>query len=189
MLAVCGACSKPGLAPAGDLLSFASPKESKQRKGEPAVCVPSLRYGQPAVLAAGGGPLELATLKQSRALIHLQLRSSAQPEGPGRQKTAKSKRLVALCATLHPARAKQSAATLPAVEAGLSSAAGCGKRAGDCLSEASSSQPPQAASSARNRAAALSSARLFFAYFLLAKQKKVSRPPGRDPACTVQQSK
>jgi len=25
-------------------------------------------------------------------------------------------------------------------------------------------------------------ARLFFAYFLLAKQKKVSRPPGRDPA-------
>ncbi|BCO26525.1 hypothetical protein MIZ03_1408 [Rhodoferax lithotrophicus] len=166
--------SKPGLAPAGDSLSFASPKESKQRKGEPTVCVPSLRYGQPAVLAAGGGPLELATLKQSRALIHLQLRSSAQPEGPEGQRTAKSKRLVAWCATSPPARAKQSAATLPAVEAGLSSAADCGKRAGDCLSEASSSQPPQSASSARNRVAALPSARLFFAYFLLAKQKKVS---------------
>ena len=81
------------------------------------------------------------------------------------------------------ARAKQSAATLPAVEAGLSSAAGCGKRAGDCLSEASSSQPPQTASSARNRVAALPSARLLFAHFLLAKQEKVSRPPGRDPAC------
>ena len=26
-------------------------------------------------------------------------------------------------------------------------------------------------------------ARLLFAYFLLAKQEKVSRPPGRDPAC------
>jgi hypothetical protein len=71
-------------------------------------------------------------------------------------------------------RAKQSAATLPAVEAGLSSAADCGKRAGDCLSAASSSQPPQAASSARNRAAALPSARLSFAYFSLAKQRKVS---------------
>ena len=46
----------PGLAPAGDLLSFASPKESSQRKGDPAVCVPSLRYGQPAVLDVEGGP-------------------------------------------------------------------------------------------------------------------------------------
>ena len=83
----------------------------------------------------------------------------------------------------HPARAKQSAEGFPAVEAGLSSAADCGKRAGDCLSEASSSQPPQTASSARNRAAALPSARLFFGYLLLAKQKKVTRLPGRDPAC------
>jgi hypothetical protein len=37
-------------------------------------------------------------------------------------------------------------------------------------------------SSARNRGADLTSARLLFAYFLLAKQEKVSRPPGRDPA-------
>ena len=42
--------------PAADSLSFASPKESKQRKGDPTVCVPSLRYGQPAVLDSGGGP-------------------------------------------------------------------------------------------------------------------------------------
>jgi hypothetical protein len=40
--------------PAADLLSFASPKESKQRKGDPTVCDPSLRYGQPAVLAFRG---------------------------------------------------------------------------------------------------------------------------------------
>jgi hypothetical protein len=193
--------SWPGLAPAGELLSFASPKESSQRKGEPAVCVPKQSFGQPAVLAAGGGPLELATLKQSRALIHLHLRSSAQPEGQWEPTTAPSPQLVALRATLlgacdwshpkiicssrlsHLARAKQSAAALAAVEAGLSSAADCGKRAGDCLSEASSSQPPQTASSARNRAAALPSARLSFANFSLAKQRKVSRPPGRDPAC------
>ncbi|BCO28272.1 hypothetical protein MIZ03_3172 [Rhodoferax lithotrophicus] len=83
-------------APAGDSLSFASPKESKQRKGDPAVCVPSLRYGQPAVLAAGGGPLELGyRLKQSRALIHLQLRSSAPIEG------TQVPVLVALRTTLH----------------------------------------------------------------------------------------
>jgi hypothetical protein len=40
-------------APAGDSLSFASPKESKQRKGDPTARVPPLRYGQPAVLAEG----------------------------------------------------------------------------------------------------------------------------------------
>jgi hypothetical protein len=38
-------------------------------------------------------------------------------------------------------------------------------------------------SSAGNREAARTQARLLFAYFLLAKQEKVSRPPGRDPAC------
>ena len=69
----------------------------------------------------------------------------------------------------------------PAVEAGLSSAATGGS--GLALSERSEfSQTPPGASSARNRAAALTSARLLFAYFLLAKQEKVSRPPGRDPA-------
>jgi len=233
----------PGFAPAGELLwglaahagrewpgghslSFASPKERKQRKSEPAVCVPALRFGQPAVLASGRGALELATLKQSRALISLKLCSSAQTEG---RRAAQSARLVALCATLpdcvfaadelachftkphthksalghsllddlrrclNPtrelpkpglvaARAKQSAAALAAVEAGLSSAGAGGKRAGDCLSEASSSQTPPDTSRARHRAAARTSARLFFGYFHLAKQKKVTRPPGRDPA-------
>ncbi len=193
-----GACW-PGFAPAGEALFFASPKKSAQKKSEPAVCVPTLRSGQPAVLASGRGALELASLKQSRALISLKLCSSAQTEGP---RTAQSTRLVALRATLpgllvfvatcsqtffntRPsklARAKQSAERLLAVEAGLSSAAVCGKRAGDCLSEASSSQTPQAASSARHRVAARTSARLFFGYFHLAKQKKVARPPGRNPA-------
>ena|GEM_PF-3605630 len=80
----------PGLAgresPGGDSLSFASPKESKQRKGDPAVCVPSLRYGQPAVLASGGvraNSLHFVSLKQRAALIRLKLRSSAQTEGVG----------------------------------------------------------------------------------------------------------
>ncbi len=73
-------------APAGESLSFASPKESNQRKGDPAVCVPPLRYGQPAVLGESGGPqnsLRCASLRQLRPLSRFPLRSSAQPEGSG----------------------------------------------------------------------------------------------------------
>ena len=47
------------------------------------VWVPSLRHGQPAVLAESGVELELATLRQSLALIRFRLRSSAQPDGWG----------------------------------------------------------------------------------------------------------
>jgi hypothetical protein len=55
-----------------------------------------------------------------------------------------------------------------------------------CLSEASLHAPrlkraPQVARSAAE--GRRQQGRLFFAYFLLATQKKVSRPPGRDPAC------
>ncbi len=46
---------------------------------------PSLRYGQPAVLAENGVELELAALRQSLALIRFRLRSSAQPDGWGGQ--------------------------------------------------------------------------------------------------------
>ena len=72
------------VAPAGDSLSFASPKESKPRKSDPTGCVPSLRCGQPAVLSFAGVSLNsrrFASLKQTRALIRQNLRSSAHPEG------------------------------------------------------------------------------------------------------------
>ena len=69
------------VAAAGDQLSFASPKESRQRKGDPGVCVPPLRCGHLAVLASSGVELELAALKQSLALIRLKLRSSAHSQG------------------------------------------------------------------------------------------------------------
>jgi hypothetical protein len=63
-------------------------------------------------------------------------------------------------------------------------------RAGACLSEASLRLTPPPASSARNPEGARSVARLFFGYFLLAKQKKVTRLPGRNPAChEIQQYK
>ena len=55
-------------------------------------------------------------------------------------------------------------------------------RAGACLSEASLRATPSVASSTGNRAAARPTARLSFAYFSLAKQRKVRRLPGRNPA-------
>ena len=69
------------IAAAGDLLFFASPTKTKEKKGDPGVCVPPLRCGQLAVLAPSGVPLELAALKQSRGLIRLKLRSSAHTQG------------------------------------------------------------------------------------------------------------
>ena len=54
-------------------------------------------------------------------------------------------------------------------------------RAGACLSVASLRPTPGGASSARHPAGARPLARLFFGYFLLAKQKKVARPQGRNP--------
>ena len=47
-------------------LSFASPKESKPRKGDPGSCVPALRFGQPAVLGKSGVPLELGFASDNR---------------------------------------------------------------------------------------------------------------------------
>ena len=75
--------NKPGLAPAGDLLFFASPKKPKEKKGDPMVRVLPLRFRQPAVLAENGVELELAALRQSLALIRFQLCSSARPDGWG----------------------------------------------------------------------------------------------------------
>ena len=48
-----GCAAGRDMRPAAHLLSFAPPKESRQRKGGPTGCVPSLRFGQPAVLAVG----------------------------------------------------------------------------------------------------------------------------------------
>jgi len=57
-------------------------------------------------------------------------------------------------------------------------------RGRDCLSAASLSGTPPRPSNAANRhtVPATHSARLSFGYFSLAKQRKVPRPPGRDPA-------
>ncbi|VTU38975.1 hypothetical protein E5CHR_04959 [Variovorax sp. PBL-E5] len=196
-------------APAGDSLSFASPKESKQRKGDPTVRVPPLRCGQPAVLAFRGVSLKLASLRQSRALIRERLRSSARTEGmrvnapwrvcvflgpslrsAGEQPTAgNSLRPHPLNPSTqsshrtapHKDAPRRVDPNPPCAHRGAQLQADQGRA---CLSEASLRGPrlkraPQVArSEAEGRA---QWGRLFFAYFLLAKQKKVSRPPGRIP--------
>jgi hypothetical protein len=44
---------EPGCAPGGAVTFSCSPRESHQREGDPTVRVPSLRYGQPAMLGQG----------------------------------------------------------------------------------------------------------------------------------------
>ncbi|MDI9232796.1 hypothetical protein [Limnohabitans lacus] len=72
---------KPGLAPAGDLLSLASPRESKQREGEPDS--PSLRWrsGHAALLGLNGVSRKLASLKHASPLIRSTLRYSPTHNG------------------------------------------------------------------------------------------------------------
>ncbi|PJB43883.1 MAG: hypothetical protein CO105_07615 [Comamonadaceae bacterium CG_4_9_14_3_um_filter_60_33] len=46
---------EPGFAPAGEVLFFASPKKSTQKKGDPAVCDPQQNCQQPALGGFCGG--------------------------------------------------------------------------------------------------------------------------------------
>jgi hypothetical protein len=203
--AVCSSVAFPAgavgrdFAPAGESLSFVSPKESNQRKGDPTVCVPPLRYGQPAVLGESGGPqnsLRCAPLRQLRPLSRFPLRSSAQPEGT--RVNAPWRVLVWGVETgrpwvFHSGRAKRR----PVRHAGPSAAmarptpSGCAEersvsriRARSCLSEASSARPREtrAPQVARSFAAGRRQWGRLLLLTFLGETRKVSRPPGRDPA-------
>ena len=49
--------------PGGNSLFFASPKKSKQKKGDPTGWGPALRFGQPVLSGKSGGPRKLASLR------------------------------------------------------------------------------------------------------------------------------
>jgi len=75
--------------PGGNSLSFASPKESKQRKGDPQSGSPTLRYGATCGARAKRGLAKLAPfhcVQTTRSLIRLSLRSSAQPGRGNRER-------------------------------------------------------------------------------------------------------
>ncbi len=178
-------------------------RQKKVTKEKATHCLRPLRFatGQPAVLAFRGvsqNSLHCVPLRQLRALIRETLRSSAQPEGwvgPSLRSATDTqqafaslgpgeRRPRAFALSLPHTRTRHGALTL--IPSGCAEERRRKRDKGrSCLSEASSADPrflraPQVARSEaeghRQRG------RLFFAYFLLAKQKKVGRPPGRDPA-------
>ena len=169
---------KPGLAPAGEALFFASPKKSTQKKGDPMVWVPC---------AALRGNLRCSPKAGSSS-------NSASPQTIARPDPL-------LPTLLGPARRVGERVRMRGGEdaqSASSPAAGCAPasdlaptpsacaeerrssriRASDCLSAASSSSPPAGPSTAgcpaAKRRGRRQRGRLFFAYFLLATQKKVS---------------
>ena len=218
-----GRGQRPGLAPAGDSLSFASPKESKPRKSDPTGCVPSLRCGQPAVLSFAGVSLNsrrFASLKQTRALIRQNLRSSAHPEGnpkpdihtghccarpkPLGRKRRALRRLGRAqqwpvwlfgCSAAHPHLAAPAAGRLRGEHARRSAHASStdspwlSERSAPARSEfhGAPRNRPDAGLPRSNAKGSQTEGRLSFAYFSLARQRKVSRPPGRDPASALTQ--
>ena len=91
--------AEAGSRPACESLSFASPKERNQRKGDPTVCVPcaslrgNLRCSRPA--GSRSNSLRCASLRQSRALIRWPLCSSAHTEGMGESNSQTAPRAIA----------------------------------------------------------------------------------------------
>jgi len=176
---VVGAAALPGLAPAGEVLSFASPKESTQRKGEPGAS--SLRCAQGTLRCSdrAGGPQTRpagSDMRPSSSARSCATRLRTRRWG-GEYKRQQGRAMARPCWVM--AVGSRRFGSLCRV-AGLSSAAAGGS--GRALFERSEFSPtPPDASSARNRVAALTSARLLFAYFLLAKQEKVSALPGAYP--------
>jgi len=178
-----GTPALPGLAPAGEVLFFASPKKRTQKKGEPGSsslrCAPgtlrcSASAGSAETRPAGSDICtSFSALACATRLLSRQWGTGDQNQTPKQQGRAMARpcgvRLLGF----------RLSGSLCRV-AGLSSAAAGGS--GRALFERSEFSPtPPDASSARNPAGALTSARLLFAYFLLAKREKVSALPGAHP--------
>jgi hypothetical protein len=189
-------CSGAGVA-GGNSLSFASPKESKQRKGDPTCCVPPLRCGQPAVLGSGGVSRKLASLKQARSLIRLNLRSSAHPEGMGKgipiPNTKQPKTEPRIPEETRTRHGESLSVFVPVPDCPLWMRRGAQDQTdqGSCMFEpkASLHETPAGPSTAgcpgAKRRGRRNQGRLFFGDFLLAKQKKVTcrrATPGQQPS-------
>ncbi len=186
---VAGLPTSRGL-PGGNSLSFASPKESKQRKGAPAVCVP---------FASLRGNLRCSVQPGSRSNSPA-AQTIAIPDPSGPALLGAYRRVVGAGTDAgtgsDSGEDAQSASSPPRIRVGFLFPHPSGRaeersrkriRASDCLSAASSSSTPFSASTAgcpeAQRRGPGPSGRLSFGYFSLATQRKVPRPPGRDPAC------
>jgi hypothetical protein len=188
--------------PAADLLSFASPKESKQRKGDPTVCVPPLRYGQPVVLDSGGGPQNSLRSNScgpdpacicaprriqkgwDRAAFALARPQVQQPIPKPARVTIPTTVARSAAVAWWPSEAK--ARVVPPPLCMRRGAQGFADQGSQLFERSEFCETPRNASTAgcpvAKRRGRRQWGRLFFGYFLLAKQKKVARPPGRHPA-------
>ncbi len=168
MLRVCPSRRGRGL-PGSKSLSFASPKESNQRKGDP---VRRPLRGTLRCSVQPGSETTHLRLKQVSALIRLALRFSAPLQGFGEEEKYQVRRLASSASRL---RLPES---IPhPVEAGPSSADGGGRSGQTCLSAASclDCRRSRAAQVARSDSEGTQTAgRLSFGYFSLAKQRKVT---------------
>jgi hypothetical protein len=165
--------------PGSNSLFFASPKKSKQKKGDPTCCVPALRYGQPAVLGSGG--VSLNSLRSNTAipdppepaLLGASRRGGEkETEYPKKQGHA----VACPCGVLYWFWYSVPAPHCP-VLAGPRSAEASGSGIARCLSEASLRETPLDSSTAgcpKRSVGTQTAGRLFFGDFLLAKQKKVT---------------
>jgi hypothetical protein len=183
-------------------------KESKQRKATPAVCVPSLRCGQPAVLDSGGGPQnslrsnscgpDPASICAPRRIQKGWERAAFAPARPqDRQPNSipttnpDHRRRCAPAVAWWPSEAKARVVSKPlCMRRGAQRFADQGSQ---LFERSEFCETPRNASTAgcpvAKRRGRRQWGRPFFAHFLLAKQKKVSRPPGRDPASGNKQTK
>ncbi len=167
----------------GTFLCFAKEKYPKERRA--GFVDPALRAGHAALLGTGGKRRNslrsniCASFSAAPCATRLLMTAGDRIPIP---KTTRTRR----GASLWSSAVWFWAVGSPCRVAGLSSAAAGGS--GRALSERSEFSPtPPDASSARYPEGALTSARLSFGYFSLAKQRKVPRLPGRDPACQASQ--
>ncbi|MDR6539599.1 hypothetical protein J2739_005398 [Variovorax soli] len=203
---------EPGCRPGGRVTFFVSPKKvTKERRPHWACPCASLRATCGARFRRG--PRKLASLKHARPLIRLKLRSSARAEGrwvgPSLRSAANglaSQGLehvqahldgMYLCSVSEdPQRGCSRIPQKDApwrVEVEIPSGRSRGAQlfadqGRACLSEASLRGPREKRAPQASRSEAQGRGqwgRLFFGYFLLAKQKKVTRLPGRHPGSSL----
>ena len=200
--------------PAAHSLSFASPKESKQRKGDPKSATPSRCYGANLRHGACGvrrrthcalaRSVQTTAASQSTKRVHPAVHAPPRKHRAAGAATGVLMRAIAALGPVREFGAKRSDGPccrwVPSGRAEKRRAWGgrgqrsmpalraltrCGCSSGvSAANKASSAAPPQDRASQVARSEAQGHGkwgRLFFAYFLLAKQKKVGRPPGRIP--------
>ena len=179
--------------PGGNSLSFASPKESKQRKGDPAVCDPCAALRGNLRCSVQPGPGSNSLRSDNRPSL------SVWPCAPRRSQKGGGDRIgsgVGYGIGLRRGRALRVLASphshphpnsFPHPLGWAEERRSKRIRARDCLSRRRVRARPRfyrAPQVARSEAEGPRlSGRLSFGYFSLATQRKVPRPPGRDPAC------